>query len=442
MISEKHLPELATYRRLEKGLPFVIGEHWGRFVTASGNEHAPVHRWFRFKESFAADLLKAVVEFLSPRLGRRFELLDPFCGVGTALVSAQELSALGYAVSARGIEQNPFVAFVARTKTRWSQVQKDNIEEAGEWVLRRARHIDIGNIPALSSLTTGRCMTRYRAGRILSMRSAICEISDEATRDALLLGLASTIEAVSKTRKDGRALRLVDRSAVRLDSILRQRWADIAADASFLQQLLSDSAIPRVIQGDGRVPSKSGVEDGSIDLILTSPPYPNNIDYSEVYKLELWLMGFIESGDAFLQLRKSTFRSHPTASLPEPSREFLRQVQHGRLEQLLKPLTERALRSQQRWRERLVTGYFGDLWTSLKNHHRCLRPGGFAVLVVGNSLHGREGAAYLIPTDIGVAKIAESVGFNVERIVAARSLLRRLTGNHFLRESVIVLRKL
>jgi DNA modification methylase len=35
-------------------------------------------------------------------------------------------------------------------------------------------------------------------------------------------------------------------------------------------------------------------ESADFDLILTSPPYPNNIDYSEVYKLELWLLGFID----------------------------------------------------------------------------------------------------------------------------------------------------
>ena len=441
MISEEHLPELARYRRLEKRLPFTNDGSWGRLVTANGNEQIPVHRWFRFKESFAADLLRAVVELLSPKLGRRFDLLDPFCGVGTALVASQELRAIGFEVTARGVEQNPFAAFVARTKTRWPEFRKERIADASEWVLESSRQINVSRIPTLSSLTSGRCMTRYMARRLLSIRTAIEKVSDEATRDALLLGLASSIESVSKTRKDGRALRLVGKTPVHLNSLLKRRWSEIGADTAFFQELLPASSIPQVLRGDGRMLSDCGVNDESVDLILTSPPYPNNIDYSEVYKLELWLMGFINDGAEFLRLRKSTFRSHPTASVPEPSREFLQHLEHGRLEKLLNPLTQRARGSRQRWRERLVTGYFSDLWASLESHYRCLRPGGFEVLVVGNSLHGRAGEAYLIPTDIGVAEIAACVGFHVERIVAARHLMRRLAGNHFLRESVVVLKK-
>jgi hypothetical protein len=86
-------------------------------------------------------------------------------------------------------------------------------------------------------------------------------------------------------------------------------------------------------------------------------------------------------------------------------------------------------------------GYFSDLWSSLEEYYRCLRRGGYLVLVVGNSLHGRPGDAYLIPTDIVLAVIAESIGFSVEKVLAARSLKRRLQGNHFLRESIVVLKK-
>jgi hypothetical protein len=56
-------------------------------------------------------------------------------------------------------------------------------------------------------------------------------------------------------------------------------------------------------------------------------------------------------------------------------------------------------------------------------------------------LHGSAGNAYLIPTDICAATIAECAGFNVEGIIAARSYKRRIQGNHFLRESIVVLKK-
>jgi SAM-dependent methyltransferase len=440
MITDHDLPELELYRRLECQLPFEIDGSYGRYVTANGNDKAPVHRWFRYKESFSANLLKTVIHELTPGLRGEVRLLDPFCGVGTALVASQELSALGYQISATGIERNPFAAFVAITKVNWKNIQTDMLRNSGEQLLASVPQIS-PPIPPLSSITTGRCITTYMAKRVVTLRDEIMAVDDEPCRNALLLGLASAIEVVSKVRKDGRALRIVEKPRKALASVLQQQWNQIASDASLLQDLIPNALTPRVLIGDGRMPSKLGVEPETFDLVLTSPPYPNNIDYSEVYKLELWLLGFIKNAKEFLHLRKSTVRSHPTASIPEPSIDFTHEIKNGQLGRLLKPVLERARASEERWRERLVIGYFSDLWAALKEQYLCLRPNGYNLLVVGNSLHGRAGAAYLIPTDIAVATIAKCIGFKVEHILAARSLRRRLQGNHFLRESIVVLRK-
>jgi hypothetical protein len=89
----------------------------------------------------------------------------------------------------------------------------------------------------------------------------------------------------------------------------------------------------------------------------------------------------------------------------------------------------------------LLRAYFADLWASLAGFYKLLRVGGYAVLTVGNSLHGVGGFPFLVPTDLILAKIATIHGFEVKQISVARNLKRRLSGNHFLRESVVVLKK-
>src|SRR6267378_8509342 len=111
MIEDSDLPELDIYRRFERRFPFTVDLSYGPHVSPTRNENAPVHRWFRYKESFSANLLKVVVEKLATGLGHKFRLLDPYCGVGTCLVSAQQLGANGYEIAATGIERNPFSAF-------------------------------------------------------------------------------------------------------------------------------------------------------------------------------------------------------------------------------------------------------------------------------------------------------------------------------------------
>lgn len=438
MISEQQLPELICYTKAEKTIPLTEGVDYAHFVSPDSNVELPVHRWFRFKESFAAGLLRVISGRLTS-LGRNFRLLDPFCGVGTSLLAAQELSMSGYEIEAIGIEGNPFIAFAAHTKVRWPEIDATALIPTGERLFNQAKKLS-PHIPALSSLSTGRCISRYMSERVLAVRQAIQLAGNSATHDALLLGLAAAIDPVSRVRKDGRALRIVERPHRRLGAVLKDKWSRMARDVSSMRGSLQTVRIPQVVIGDGRQPSGNGVVPESIDLVLTSPPYPNNIDYYEVYKLELWLLGFITDTKAYYDLRCATFQSHPRCK-QEPPTEFLGEVKNGKLKGVLQPVLERLGATSQPWRQRVLLGYFGDMWASLHEYYRCLRQNGYAVLVVGNSLHGGSDCPYLIPTDIVTSIIAETIGFTVEEVIVARPSKRRLTGNHFLRESVIILKK-
>src|SRR5690348_7644922 len=110
MISDRDLPELKIYRGVEKNLPLKITPDVADLVVWGENERLPVHRWFRYKEAFSGRLLEYVLSSYRKTSGR-MSLLDPFCGVGTSLLSAQ-LAPATFG-SAFGIERNPFVAFVA-----------------------------------------------------------------------------------------------------------------------------------------------------------------------------------------------------------------------------------------------------------------------------------------------------------------------------------------
>ena len=440
MISEAQLPELAAFLTVEETTPLTQSSDYSGLVRSGGNDSHPVHRWMKFKEAFSADLLKRVIVTLRPCLGTEFQLLDPFCGVGTALVAAQELSADGFSVLATGIEQNPFIGFAARTKVQWPRIDPIRMLDAGERVLR-ASNPNRPRLPNVASIRNGVCITRHTSRRLLAVKNEIVHHRLGVNGDALLLGLASAIEPLSKTRKDGRALRIVRKRRAGIAKTLRDRWLAIAADVRFLRETLADAPIPNVIEGDGRNPLAHGIRPQSIDLIVTSPPYPNTIDYTEVYKLELWMLGFVSHPTEFLRLRRSTFRSHPTTHPPDLPADFFAAVKRGKLKTLLSPLLQKTANSAEKWRHRLLLGYFSDMWVALSQHYVCLRPGGYEVLVVGNSLHGGRSEPYLIPTDLIVAALAQRIGFEVVSVKVARALLRRLAGNHFLRESVVLLRR-
>ncbi|MGA2325237.1 MAG: hypothetical protein ABSH05_03030 [Bryobacteraceae bacterium] len=442
MIRDDELPELQELRLAEAEFPIRTDATLADKVIAASNDTQPVHRWFKFKESFAPALLKRIILRLYPAgMPKKFSILDPFTGVGTTLLAAEQLAAddPSAAIHTTGIERNPFIHFAARTKVNWRHVEYPQLLRTGQRAIECAEDTPV-DLPALSSIRTGRCISQHVSKRLLAIQHAIRELTDGPTRDALLLGVAASIEPLSKVRKDGRALRIVRKSHPQMRTVLTSKWQQIQADCETLTKMARASAFhPTLINGDGRDLRRAGIQDESTDLVFTSPPYPNNIDYTEVYKLELWLLGFIRSEKEFLSLRKTTFRSHPTCATPTPAAAFTEQVKTGTLERLLGPILERA--QAQPWRHRLFEGYFSDMWKTLEECYRCLRKGGHAVFVVGNSLHGRPGSAYLVPTDLVIADMARSIGFETHETVIARNLKRRLSGNHFLRESIVTVRK-
>lgn len=48
------------------------------------------------------------------------------------------------------------------------------------------------------------------------------------------------------------------------------------------------------------------VDNNSIDLVITSPPYLNSRDYTDTYMLELKTLGFTKTLEEIQQLRKKT----------------------------------------------------------------------------------------------------------------------------------------
>jgi hypothetical protein len=221
MIKDEQLPELAAFRTLEANLPLWYTPKYGGLVVASGNDSHPIHRWFRFKEGFSADLLETLISSLDIPRGPEQVLLDPFCGSGTTLLSASNLREKGWNFVGVGIEVNPFIAFVARTKANWLRISPQRMLSLGEAALSTSKDMRTA-LPELTSISEGRCISRATARRLIGLRDAIMQKRSSPSRDAALLGIAASIEPLSKVRKDGRALRLVSRPRI-------YSWIDCAS---------------------------------------------------------------------------------------------------------------------------------------------------------------------------------------------------------------------
>ncbi len=439
---------LQEYEAFQEGLPLrkaVPGLE--SLVRFNGNRTIPVHGWYRFKEGFSADLLGWVCKAIPCELDDLEHILDPFCGVGTSLLSAQ----LGYdgsgALQVYGVEHNPFVRFVAQAKLSWPQFRSDRIREMIPRLLthRLAEVRTEYQVPGLSTIKNPRVFSPSVVQDLLISRDRIhSELRGEAEERFFLLGWAAIIERVSGVRKDGRALRLTEKNdAPTVTEALRDQWQSMLCD---LNELARTGIVPsnvecRVLAGDGRTLLAPELGDKKFDLILYSPPYLNNIDYSEVYKLELWLSGLISTQEQFRDLRLGTLRSHPSVKFP--ATDMLGGLPEDSWPRRLRRALLRALphNKDRIWRTRLIQGYMDDLYRALSAQFRVAQPNAPVVCVVGNSLHGRKDHPIPIATDLLVSALAQAVGFEIEWLQVARQLRRRDHDNELLRETIIVMRR-
>ena len=195
MIDRKQLPELRTYARVEKELPLRTDLNFAPLVVPNGNGSAACHRWFKYKEAFSSELLAHLLKMLDldQSLSDPIRLLDPYCGIGTSLLSAQMLD--GKVVST-GIECHPFSAFTAATKLAWHEMDSAKIRNFSSKILEKNYTGQI-KLPSLSSISTGRCISRHMARQVMFFRHAIEMLQASPERDALTVGLASVIVPVT-----------------------------------------------------------------------------------------------------------------------------------------------------------------------------------------------------------------------------------------------------
>ncbi len=373
----------------------------GPYMTFESSKTKPVHRWFHYKEGYSPE----IVEYALAREKARGILVDPFCGAGTSLLAAK-----AHGLPGRGVDASELAIFVSKVKC--ANYDKSNVEEAREFLknLFQARKQsslkwDFELFPPETAFP------KRNLNDILYIREAV-EKSEYSwkTRDLLLLALISILPQSSIMIKDGGVLKIDKRKkAMPAKEAFKRKVKQMLAD-------IEGSAIsgnePDVQLGDARA---LPYESESCDIIITSPPYLNNIDYSKVYGLELSL----------LTMSKETTKETRGRSL----RSFL---QKDAKPQYVPPEVEEAGN-----RIPVAGAYFADMENSISEMKRVLKKGSSAYVVVSNSVIFQE---HIIVDEI-LAAIGERVGMGSEIIVGAYRIADVRPHKVKTRESIVVFRK-
>ena len=274
----------------------------GSFVD---NMKLPIHRWFRYSAGFSADWVRSVIFDKTDSKGSLL-VIDPFAGVGTTLLACNAGQACCI-----GFEMHPFIFRVARTKLEGLTADLEKLRALFDRFYFSARESD----PVLSknqpSLLTKCYASETLAILTLFRELYLSEFQEDSTESRLLwLAITAILRSTSSVGTAQWQYILPGKRKANVRDpfdALQLRMKEMVDDIAFAQNN-NWQANSEIHWADARQPEIKLKK--LADLVITSPPYPNNYDYADSTRLEMTFWGEIERwGDLQSAVRSHLVRS-------------------------------------------------------------------------------------------------------------------------------------
>lgn len=418
------------------------------------HEDRAAHDWYRFVLSFPPHLVRHYLDRFEAT--DRTTVLDPFCGTGTTIVECKKLG-----VPSIGVEAHPMSHFASLTKTDWAvsprrlrdvatrvadeardALEKDDLIDDPQPALFRSIDKELGLRtlpPDVAKLLLSNSISPLPLHKVLILLEAIEQHATPSVAGPMRLALARSLVSDVSNLHFGPEVGV---GPAKTDAAVISAWErrinQIALDLELLRS--RDATSSMVHHADARA-FKSLVLPQSISAVITSPPYPNEKDYTRTTRLESVLLGFIRSKAELQALKRNKLLRSNTRNVYKGDDDHAWVAKHDEVQRIARLIEERRIAlGKTSGFERLYASvtklYFGGMARHLSELRSRLKPGAHLAYVVGDQ------ASYLrvmIRTGQILASIAEALGYVVEDIDLFRTRLATATREQ-LREEVVVLR--
>lgn len=303
-------------------------------------------------------------------------VLDPMAGSGTVLAVAR---AKGH--HAFGVDLDPLAVLLAGVWTR--TVDPDYILEKAVAVLSRSksafRELSSARAYPIGSDDETRAFIRfwfddYARRQLAALSFVIRRVRDDATRDALWCGFSRLIitkcagASLAMDLSHSRPHKAFSHAPIKPFNRFMSAVSTVVSNCPH-HGLETTGPIAVVKQGDAR---NLAFDAQSFDVVLSSPPYLNAIDYIRCSKFSLVWMGHTVS--ELREIRRTSVGAELTSDQALDSEWVRSLVKELRLRP---PLSIR--------HQGVLAQYVLDMGRAIAEVSRVLRNGGRAVYVVGDS---------------------------------------------------------
>lgn len=418
----------------------IIDTNSGKASEANGY---PFHDWYNFVLGYTPVFPEYMLQREQIKTGDL--VLDPFNGSGTTQLVCKLKGIESY-----GIDANDYMIWAASKKLDWDYDIKlfgetktdiigkcqDKISEVN-WDDSETVKKMIGD--QRPDMLTERYFSDKPYLKTLLIKDTCSKIEDEKLKDLFNFALSSILVPVSNVRygpgfgvskpKDD-----VDVLKVFEDKLNMMYW-DLMRVSDQQKHTVTHTKL-----GDSRRLSQY-IKENSIQLIITSPPYPGDHEYTKHTRIELIFENMAVDMASFRVIKKRMLRSSTTNIYKDDNEyEAISDIQS--IIDVTSLIQERldadgATSGFEKLYTRLVKEYFGGMYNNLLECYKVLKPGGKISLLVSDS-HAFK------MVHIQTAEILKEIGLKAGFVNPEIELwqMKNSTSHKYqLRENILILQK-
>ncbi len=310
---------------------------------------------------------------------KEFDLVfDPFCGSG---VSAGECLKLNR--NFIGYDINPLAILIAKVRTTPQDIE-ELTNTLKKILTAKIKNFEIPNFPNIHYWFDEDVIEQ-----LAQLKEAILKIEKESVRDFFKVAFSETVRKVSNA--DPNEFKLIRRKDGKNKNV-KETFRNIAKRN--IESILEISGIKsdsKIILERRNILDGISLDDESIDLVITSPPYGDSkttVAYEQFSRLSIRWLGLEDDFEKFSLGAKINV---PDKNLPSD---------------ILYECISKISREDER-RAREVISFYYDLFRVVELISGKVKTGGFAIFVVGN----RKVKGIELPTDKICADFFASFGF-------------------------------
>jgi len=364
-------------------------------------------------------------------------VLDPFCGTGTTLVECKKND-----IPSIGLEANPMALLASQVKINWMIEPHEIIDIAKIIAEKTSSKIQNhkGNYLKLTDeqekMIIKNSISPLPLHKSLILLETINEYRENKNYDHLRLAFAKQLVNSYSNLHFGPEV-----------GVSRNKKYDVEVVDLWLTEVISmahDIALFKEkenVYGEVFFTDSRNINlNGKVDIVFTSPPYPNEKDYTRTTRLESVMLEYINNKEDLRKYKKNLLRSNTrNIYISDDDEKYIKN--NKRIMNLSRRIENKRIKlgktsGFEKYYHRVVELYFGGIYRHLKGLKKYLNHNAYLAYVVGDQSSYFQ---ILINTGSILAEIAEAIGYKIDTIDVFRSRLSTTSGK-YLNEEVVVLR--